>query len=81
MRSVRGPGRRVAAGRRRWQPQLRRALFSATMLPAVEELATTVLRHPVRLVVGDKITITARVSWAGGGGFALKQQSRNSKFK
>ena len=34
--------------------QLRRALFSATMLPAVEELATTVLRHPVRLVVGDK---------------------------
>ena len=34
--------------------QLQRACFSATMMPAVEDLATTVLKDAVRVVVGDK---------------------------
>lgn len=33
---------------------VQRCLFSATMLPAVEELADTVLRSAVRVVVGEK---------------------------
>ena len=35
-------------------PTVQRALFSATMLPAVEDLANSVLRTPARLVVGEK---------------------------
>ena len=31
-----------------------RALFSATMMPTIEQLADTVLRQPVRVVVGEK---------------------------
>ncbi|EOD11447.1 hypothetical protein EMIHUDRAFT_51983, partial [Emiliania huxleyi CCMP1516] len=34
--------------------EVSRALFSATMLPAIESLADTVLRQPVRVVVGEK---------------------------
>jgi ATP-dependent RNA helicase DDX52/ROK1 len=34
--------------------QLQRCLFSATMLPVVEDLAATVLRHPIKIVVGAK---------------------------
>ena len=30
------------------------ALFSATLLPQIEELAQTILRDPVRIVVGHK---------------------------
>jgi ATP-dependent RNA helicase DDX52/ROK1 len=35
-------------------PDVARALFSATMMPAIEQLADTVLRQPVRVVVGEK---------------------------
>ncbi|KAL3667516.1 hypothetical protein V7S43_007736 [Phytophthora oleae] len=35
-------------------PKVQRAMFSATMLEGVEELAQTVLRDPVKVVVGTK---------------------------
>jgi ATP-dependent RNA helicase DDX52/ROK1 len=35
-------------------PKVQRALFSATMLPVVEDLAKTVLRDPIRVLVGAK---------------------------
>ena len=39
-----------------------RALFSATVPPAVEDLATSTLRRPVRLVVGEKNAATETIS-------------------
>ena len=42
--------------------QLQRCLFSATMLPVVEDLATTVLRHPIKIVVGAKNAAAETVS-------------------
>jgi len=35
-------------------PDVQRCLFSATMMPSIEELSDTVLRQPVRVVVGEK---------------------------
>lgn len=42
-------------------PQLKRALFSATMEQGVETLARTVLRDPVRMVVGARNSATASI--------------------
>ena len=39
-----------------------RALFSATVPPAVEDLATSTLRRPVRLVVGEKNAATETIA-------------------
>jgi len=42
-------------------PKIQRALFSATMPQGVEILARTVLRNPIRVVVGHKNTAAAEI--------------------
>lgn len=37
--------------------KLQRSLFSATLPPSVEELARTILRNPLRVLVGAKYAI------------------------
>lgn len=48
---------------------MQRALFSATLPPAVEDLASTVLRDPVKVTVGTKnagaSTIEQRLVFVG----------------
>jgi ATP-dependent RNA helicase DDX52/ROK1 len=39
-------------------PKLVRALFSATMLPGIEELARTVLMDPLRVTIGIRYAIS-----------------------
>eukprot|EP00127_Corallochytrium_limacisporum_P006498 Clim_evm29s229 gene=Clim_evmTU29s229 len=50
-------------------PRVTRALFSATLPPAIEELARTVLRDPIRVTVGARygaaVTINQQLKFCG----------------
>ena len=68
---------------RRGRAQLQRCLFSATMLPVVEDLAT--VRHPIKIVVGAKNaaaeTVSQRLLFCGreeGKLLALRASSRRA---
>jgi ATP-dependent RNA helicase DDX52/ROK1 len=41
--------------------EVQRAMFSATLMPGVEELARSVLRHPIKAVIGTRNAATSAV--------------------
>ncbi|CDR44118.1 CYFA0S13e03796g1_1 [Cyberlindnera fabianii] len=69
-------------------PKLRRSMFSATIPSSVEELANSIMIHPVRVIIGHKEaanqTIEQKLIFTGseeGKLVAIRQLIQNSEFK
>ncbi|CAN3365337.1 ATP-dependent RNA helicase Rok1p [Diutina catenulata] len=69
-------------------PRIRKSMFSATMLSGVEDMARSIMRDPIRVVVGKKeaasSTIDQKLVFTGneeGKLLAIRQMIQNSEFK